>query len=207
MIFGRRQGSPAPTPDPNSPIDPFPDNNKTRRPDPTYPGPSSRPTENKRSDDSLRAMLDQLYLMADSYLRDLADRSGGQVYRADNVGALPQAFAATHERWVNGTRSVTTPAIESMMAVIEKDFTRLRAKTSRFARCRVIARERAIEHRVSPGSDRSRRQPAWGWWMRPDRKLATLGLDPSRPLLALTLQTCSPSFTRAQLLLFKTVRS
>jgi Mg-chelatase subunit ChlD len=94
VIFGRRQGNPAPTPDPNSPIDPFPDNNKTRRPDPTYPGPSSRPTENKRSDDSLRAMLDQLYLMADSYLRDLADRSGGQVYRADNVGALPQAFAA-----------------------------------------------------------------------------------------------------------------
>ena len=91
VIFGRR---PAPTPDPNSPIDPFPDNNKTRRPDPTYPGRSSRPPENKRRDDSLSAMLDQLYLMADSYLKDIADRSGGQVYRADNIGALPQAFAA-----------------------------------------------------------------------------------------------------------------
>lgn len=91
VIFGRRQG-PAPTPDPNSPIDPFPDPNRSRRPDPTYP-PSRQP-DNKRRDDSLKAMLDQLYLMADSYLRDLADRSGGQVYRADNVGALPQAFAA-----------------------------------------------------------------------------------------------------------------
>ena len=56
--------------------------------------PPSRPTENKRRDDGLSAMLDQLYLMADSYLRELADRSGGQVYRADKVGALPQAFAA-----------------------------------------------------------------------------------------------------------------
>lgn len=32
--------------------------------------------------------------MADSYLRELADRSGGQLYRADTVGMLPQAFAA-----------------------------------------------------------------------------------------------------------------
>ena len=39
-------------------------------------------------------MMDNLYLLADSYLGQLADRSGGQVYRADNVGALPQAFAA-----------------------------------------------------------------------------------------------------------------
>jgi Ca-activated chloride channel family protein len=39
-------------------------------------------------------MLDNMYLMADSYLKQVADRSGGQVYRADNIGALPQAFAA-----------------------------------------------------------------------------------------------------------------
>jgi len=39
-------------------------------------------------------MLDNMYLMADSYLKEIADRSGGQVYRADTVGALPQAFAA-----------------------------------------------------------------------------------------------------------------
>ena len=38
--------------------------------------------------------MDNLYLTADSYLKEVADRSGGQVYRADNVGALPQAFAA-----------------------------------------------------------------------------------------------------------------
>jgi Ca-activated chloride channel family protein len=39
-------------------------------------------------------MLDNLYFMADSYLKELADRSGGQVYRADTVATLPQAFAA-----------------------------------------------------------------------------------------------------------------
>jgi Mg-chelatase subunit ChlD len=93
VIFGRGRGNPTPTPDPNSPIDPFPTPGSSRRTDPGYP-PSSRQPENKRRDDSLSGMLDQLYLMADSYLKDLADRSGGQVYRADNVGALPQAFAA-----------------------------------------------------------------------------------------------------------------
>jgi VWFA-related protein len=91
VIFSRRQGNPAPTPDPNSPIDPFPDP-RDRRPSPnTLP---SRPTDNRRSDDTISAQLDLLYFMADRYLTDLADRSGGQVYRADNVGALPQAFAA-----------------------------------------------------------------------------------------------------------------
>src|SRR5262249_32771787 len=61
------------------------------------PQPSTLPTrapDTQHRDDSLSAMLDQLYLMADSYLREVADRSGGQVYRADNLGTLPQAFAA-----------------------------------------------------------------------------------------------------------------
>ena len=39
-------------------------------------------------------MLNNLYVMADSYLKELADRSGGQVYRADTLALLPQAFAA-----------------------------------------------------------------------------------------------------------------
>ena len=39
-------------------------------------------------------MLNQLYLMADSYLEKLAEKSGGQVYRADSLTMLPQAFAA-----------------------------------------------------------------------------------------------------------------
>ena len=85
VIFGR--GNPAP---PNNPTtDPFPEDRSRRRPP---PDPGS--TNGRRRDDGLSAMLDQLYLMADSYLGELARRTGGQVYRADTVGVLPQAFAA-----------------------------------------------------------------------------------------------------------------
>jgi VWFA-related protein len=37
-------------------------------------------------------MLDQLYLMADSYLMELATRSGGRIARADTVSSLPEVF-------------------------------------------------------------------------------------------------------------------
>ena len=74
-----------------SPTDPFPDpSGGSPRPiDPTG-GRGRRDTTN----DSIKAILDQAYLMADSYLRELADRSGGQVQRADTLAMLPQAFAA-----------------------------------------------------------------------------------------------------------------
>jgi VWFA-related protein len=38
-------------------------------------------------------MLDQLYLTADSYLKELADKTGGRILRADTLGSLPDAFA------------------------------------------------------------------------------------------------------------------
>ncbi len=38
-------------------------------------------------------MLDQLYLMADSYLNDLANKTGGRLLRSDTLGSLPDAFA------------------------------------------------------------------------------------------------------------------
>jgi VWFA-related protein len=38
-------------------------------------------------------MLDQLYMTADSYLNQLANKSGGRVLRADTLGSLPDAFA------------------------------------------------------------------------------------------------------------------
>jgi VWFA-related protein len=38
-------------------------------------------------------MLDMAYLTADSYLKALADKSGGRLLRADNIGSLPDAFA------------------------------------------------------------------------------------------------------------------
>src|SRR5213080_3478167 len=98
VIFGRRNTIP-----PNSsPTDPFPNTdprtNDPRDPrdrDPNsnrMPMPDGRTTPSR--DDSITAMLNNLYLIADSYLKDLADRSGGQVYRADTLALLPQAFAA-----------------------------------------------------------------------------------------------------------------
>ena len=54
------------------------------------PGPSTR---RRRDDDSIGAMLDQLYEKADSYLNELANKSGGRLVRADTLGSLPDAFA------------------------------------------------------------------------------------------------------------------
>lgn len=91
MILSRPVRRPMPTQTPQgSPTD-FPDASGGRRPpiDPS-PAPSKRPTP----DDSIKGMLDQAYFMADSYLKELADRSGGQVHRADTLAMLPQAFAA-----------------------------------------------------------------------------------------------------------------
>src|SRR5256714_14193774 len=95
-IFGPRQTQTPRT----SPTDPFPDTeprsvprnrdpNSSRNPDPSQP-----PSKTAPKNDTISGMLDNLYLMADSYLGDLADRSGGQLYRADTVASLPRAFAA-----------------------------------------------------------------------------------------------------------------
>lgn len=49
---------------------------------------------NANISDDISWELDILYRRADSYMRTLAARSGGQLYRADTVASLPQAFAA-----------------------------------------------------------------------------------------------------------------
>jgi VWFA-related protein len=38
-------------------------------------------------------MLDQLYVTADLYLAELANKTGGRMLRADTVESLPAAFA------------------------------------------------------------------------------------------------------------------
>jgi Mg-chelatase subunit ChlD len=58
------------------------------RPDTTTdPPPRSGPS------DSITAMLDLAYLKADSYLKKLAEKSGGRLLRADTLASLPDAFA------------------------------------------------------------------------------------------------------------------
>ena len=63
----------------------------SNRPNTRAPGPSSR--RGRREGDSVSVMLDQLYSKADSYLTDLASKSGGRLLRADTLGSLPDAFA------------------------------------------------------------------------------------------------------------------
>lgn len=92
VLLGGRGRNPNP---PNgSPTDPFPDSGpqpSTR----TLPDPDRNSTRtDRRQNDTISGMLNNLYLMADSYLKEVADRSGGQVYRADNIASLPQAFRA-----------------------------------------------------------------------------------------------------------------
>lgn len=52
------------------------------------PVPSSHP-----EDESIKGMLDMAYLTADSYLKELAEKSGGRLLRADTLKSLPDAFA------------------------------------------------------------------------------------------------------------------
>ncbi len=86
VIFGRRRNQPN-----GLPTDPFPDTTPRSS---TPNDPSRVPPGPRRTSDSIGPMLDQMYFTADGYLRDLADRSGGHLYRADTVLLLPQAFAA-----------------------------------------------------------------------------------------------------------------
>jgi len=50
------------------------------------------PTD-RREDESIKGMLDLAYMTADSYLKTLAEKSGGRLLRADTIGSLPDAFA------------------------------------------------------------------------------------------------------------------
>jgi len=78
--------------------DPNRDPNRTPPPEqrlPRMPG-SEPPTTTRRTsepDDSIKATLDRAYMTADSYLKALAEKSGGRLLRADTLVSLPDAFA------------------------------------------------------------------------------------------------------------------
>jgi VWFA-related protein len=70
------------------------DPRQTRREDPRQSSPYPRQPEGTRpaNDDGLGMMLDALYKTADSYLNELALKSGGKLTRADTLELLPAAF-------------------------------------------------------------------------------------------------------------------
>jgi hypothetical protein len=104
---GRRQRDPdngqyppsdrrGPTSGPNGQPDP----RDRRDPHDPLPDPNDRTGGNwpsgrnsRREGDSIDVMLDQMYATADSYLNELANKSGGRLLRADTLASLPDAFA------------------------------------------------------------------------------------------------------------------
>jgi len=98
IMRGRRQRDPDtdrfPSPD-RPPPTTGPTDPRDGGPTPSDPRDSTRPSSrgSRRNDDSVNRMLDQYYLKADSYLIELANKSGGRLLRADTLGSLPDAFA------------------------------------------------------------------------------------------------------------------
>ena len=65
-----------------------------RQPGGSIPGSSGDRTRGRRQpDDSVTAVLDMAYRTADEYLKNLADKSGGRLLRADVLSSLPDAFS------------------------------------------------------------------------------------------------------------------
>ena len=95
ILRGRRQPDPNdPNPDrlpPTGPTGRNPGDIGVGRPDPRGTMPPRG--GNSREGDSIGMMLDNLYMKADSYLLELATKSGGRVLRADTLESLPDAFA------------------------------------------------------------------------------------------------------------------
>lgn len=83
---------PAPSGNPTE-IPPDPNDRNVRVP--RVPGSTSRTegTVPTNPDDSITATLDKAYSTADSYLKTLAEKSGGRLLRADTLGSLPDAFS------------------------------------------------------------------------------------------------------------------
>lgn len=67
----------------------------TRPNDKPFPDATNRPTDPSRPgvrDDSISNMLDNLYRIADDYLEEMSNTTGGKLLRADNPSALPLVF-------------------------------------------------------------------------------------------------------------------
>jgi VWFA-related protein len=56
----------------------------------TFPTTSRRPED--PGEESIRSLMDRIYKLADDYLNEIANTSGGRLVRADNNAMLPRAF-------------------------------------------------------------------------------------------------------------------
>lgn len=79
-------------PMPTLPAPPQRDNPRRDDPRQRSPYPEQRDDSQPANEDGLNFMLDGLYKTADSYLNELARKSGGKLTRADTLALLPAAF-------------------------------------------------------------------------------------------------------------------
>lgn len=78
------------------PEDRFPDAGNSRR-----GGSSPGKSTGQSGNDTVKNNMDKLYSLGDAYLNDIAAKSGGEVYRADNLTLLPDAFARVASEFRN----------------------------------------------------------------------------------------------------------
>lgn len=98
----------------------------------------------RADDDGLGMMLDRLYRDADSYLKDLAEKSGGRMTRADTLAGLPAAFADI----ASELRTQYSLGYYPLKAERDGQFRKIQIKTTR----------KDVAVRARPGY----RTPAWG---------------------------------------------
>ena len=80
------------------PDDRFPrDSRNDRFPDDRSPGGGGYPGTSRRGNDNISVLLDRLYRDGEDYLRQMAERSGGKLMRADLINDVPAAFALIAE--------------------------------------------------------------------------------------------------------------
>jgi VWFA-related protein len=71
--------------------DPSRDASRNGIPGGTFPDATARRPD--EGDESIRALMDRIYKLADDYLNEMTRTSGGTLVRADNTAALPRAFS------------------------------------------------------------------------------------------------------------------
>ena len=99
----RPKTGPLGLPLPSEILRPRPETDPNRVPAPDQLPPASIPDRRNypqagtrrqpKQDDSISGMLDVLYATGDSYLKALADKTGGRMLRADTLVSLPDAFS------------------------------------------------------------------------------------------------------------------
>jgi VWFA-related protein len=94
--------------------------------------------------DGISMMLDRMYRDADEYLKDLAEKSGGRMTRADTLAGLPAAFADI----ASELRTQYSLGYYPLKAERDGQFRKIQIKTTR----------KDVAVRARPGY----RTPAWG---------------------------------------------